>query len=181
MSALDSRLVYTVLVGAVGVERLFEMFLSRRNARRMLERRAVEVGRGHYPWMVGVHSGFLCACIAEVWLLGRPFLPWLGWPMVGVVAATMSLRYWVIGTLGERWNTRVLCLPGEPLVGSGPYRYLRHPNYVAVVLELAALPLIHTAWWTAIAFGLANFAVLRVRLRVENRALADFPARAEPT
>ena len=92
-----------------------------------------------------------------------------------VVVATMALRYWVVSTLGDRWNTRVICVPGEPLITGGPFRYIRHPNYVAVVAELAALPLVHTAWMTAAVFGVANLLILRVRIRVENDALARFP------
>jgi len=87
------------------------------------------------------------------------------------VAATMALRYWVIATLGERWTTRVLVLPGAPLVASGPYRFLRHPNYLAVVLEVVALPLVHTAWITAVVCGAANLLVLALRIRVEDAAL----------
>jgi len=169
---------YVALVAFVGLERLVEMVLSRRNGRRLVRRGAIELGRRHYPWMVVLHVAFLVACPLEVFALGRPFLPWLGWPMVVLVAASMGLRYWVVATLGERWNTRVICLPGEPLIGHGPYRWIRHPNYVAVVVELAALPLVHSAWCTALVFGLANALVLRARLRVENAALARFPALA---
>jgi len=173
---LDSRSLYLALVGAVAAERLVELLLSRRNARRLARRGAAEVGRGHYPWMVALHAAFLVACPLEVLALERPFLPWLGWPMLALVGATMGLRYWVVATLGERWNTRVLCLPGAPLVTGGPYRWARHPNYVAVVVELAALPLVHTAWMTALLFSAANALVLRARLLVENDALARFPA-----
>jgi methyltransferase len=174
----DGRLLYAALVGAVAVERLIEMAVSRRNARRLSRRGAVEVGREHYPWMVALHGAFLIACPLEVILLERPFFPWLGWPMLTLVAATMGLRYWVVATLGERWNTRVLYVPGAPLVRGGPFRWIRHPNYLAVVVELAALPLVHTAWLTALAFGLANALLLRRRLRVENDALERFPALA---
>jgi methyltransferase len=106
-----------------------------------------------------------------VWLLDRPLVPPLAVSMLLVLAAAMSLRYWVIGTLGRRWTTRVICLPGEPLITTGPYRALRHPNYLAVVAEILALPLVHTAWLTALLFTLANAWVLRVRMGVEEGGL----------
>lgn len=145
--------------------------LSRRHARALLARGAVESGARDYPWMVAVHSTLLVAAPAEALLLDRPFLPWLGWPMLALVAATMALRYWVVATLGERWTTRVLVLPGAPLVTRGPFRFLRHPNYLAVALEVVALPLVHTAWLTALLWGTANLLVLRRRIAVEDAAL----------
>ena len=109
---------------------------------------------GHYRWMVLLHTAFLVCCPLEVWLLGRPFLPWLGIPMLLllVVLAT-GLRYWVITTLDGRWTTRIVVLPGASPVTGGPYRFLRHPNYLAVITEIFALPLVHTAWITAIVFS----------------------------
>jgi methyltransferase len=96
----------------------------------------------------------------------------LGWPMLVLVMASQALRWWCIATLGKQWNTRVIVVPGMPLVTKGPYRLLRHPNYVAVVVEGAALPLVHSAWLTACAFALLNALLLGVRIRVEDRALA---------
>lgn len=159
------------ILGAVALERLAELAISLRNLRWARERGGVEAGRGHYPWMVALHTALLVAAPLEVWLFRRPFVPALGWTMLAVVLATMALRYWAILTLGRRWNTRVFFLPGEPPVVGGPYRFLRHPNYLAVVLEIAALPLIHTAWLTAILFSLANAWMLRVRIAAEEKAL----------
>jgi methyltransferase len=122
--------------------------------------------------MVALHATLPVACVAEVWLLGRPFRPLLGCAMVLVLAGTMALRYWVVASLQGRWTTRVVILPGIPLVRKGPYRWLKHPNYLAVVLEVAALPLVHSAWLTALFYSLANVLVLRARLSVESRALA---------
>jgi methyltransferase len=122
--------------------------------------------------MAAMHTAFLVACIAEVAVADRPFLPWLGWPMLAMVVASQALRWWCVATLGHQWNTRVIVVPGLPLVSAGPYRWLRHPNYVAVVVEVVALPLVHTAWVTALVFTLANAAVLAVRVPVEERALA---------
>jgi methyltransferase len=168
---VSSRALFLLLVVAVAGERLLELVLSRRHERALRARGAVEAGARHYPLMVGVHVLLLAAAPAEVLLLDRPFLPWLGWPMVAVVAATMALRYWVVLTLGERWTTRVLVVPGAPLVARGPYRFLRHPNYLAVALEVVALPLVHTAWLAALVCGVANLLVLARRIRVEDAAL----------
>jgi methyltransferase len=163
---------YTVLVLAVGVERLAELRLSVRHARWAVERGGVETGRGHYPPMVALHTALLVGCLIEAAAAHRPFLPALGWPMLAVVLAAQGLRWWCIATLGVRWNTRVIVVPGLALVSAGPYRRLRHPNYVAVVAEGVALPLVHTAWVTAAVFTALNAAVLNVRIRCENRALA---------
>jgi methyltransferase len=103
--------------------------------------------------------------------LHRPFIPWLGWPMLALVVLSQVLRWWCVGTLGHRWNTLVIVLPQAPLIRRGPYRWLHHPNYVAVVVEGVALPLVHTAWLTAASFTLANALLLSVRIRVENAAL----------
>ena len=169
---LDSRALFLLLIAAVALERLAELVISRRHERALRARGAVEAGAGHYPLMVAIHAALLFAAPAEVWLLDRPFLPWLGWPMLALVAATMALRYWVIATLGERWTTRVLVLPAATLVAAGPYRFLRHPNYLAVAIEVVALPLVHTAWLTALSCGAANLLVLALRIRVEDAALA---------
>jgi methyltransferase len=164
---------FTVLVLAVGLERLAELVVSKRNARWAFDRGGVESGRGHYPVMVLLHTGLLVGALAEVLLLDRPFVPALGWAMLALVAASQGLRWWCIATLGRQWNTRVIVVPGLPLVRSGPYRRLPHPNYVAVVVEGAALPLVHSAWLTALVFTLVNAVLLAVRIRVEATALAS--------
>lgn len=163
--------IYTVLVLAVGVERLAELVVAKRNLAWALARGGRETGFSHYPVMVVLHTGLLAGCLLEVWLGDRPFLPGLGWPMFAVVLAAQALRWWCIRTLGPQWNTRVVVVPGMPLVQGGPYRVFRHPNYVAVVAEGVALPLVHSAWITALVFTVANAVLLTVRIRVENRAL----------
>jgi methyltransferase len=173
----DSRLLYTALVGLVALMRLVELAVSRRNATRLESRGGVEVGARHYPWMVVVHTAFLFASPLEVWLLQRPWMPAVGIPMLVLLAAAAVLRWWVIATLGDRWTTRVIHVPDEPLVASGPYRWLRHPNYLAVAVEFVALPLVHTAWLSAIIFSAANAAVLIRRIRVEDDALRSDDAR----
>ncbi|HEX5760537.1 MAG TPA: isoprenylcysteine carboxylmethyltransferase family protein [Thermoanaerobaculia bacterium] len=159
-------------MAGVALTRLVELTVAERNRRRLMARGAVEAGAGHYPWMVALHAAWLAAAPAEVWLLDRPFLPVLAYPMLALFLLATALRWWVIAALGERWTTRILVLPEAPLVTGGPYRFLRHPNYLAVVLELAALPLVHTAWLTALLASAANAALLAVRIPVEERALA---------
>lgn len=167
---------YLVLVVAVGLERLAELVVSTRNLTWSRARGGREFGREHYPAMVVLHIGLLVGCVVEVLVADRPFLPGLGWPMLVAVLASQALRWWCISTLGPQWNTRIVVTPDLPLVRSGPYRWLRHPNYVAVVIEGAALPLVHSAWITAVAFTVLNAAVLTVRIRSENSALATVTA-----
>ncbi|RDG39138.1 isoprenylcysteine carboxyl methyltransferase family protein [Streptomyces corynorhini] len=171
---------YTALVLAVGAERVAELVVARRNARWSRERGAVEYGRGHYPPMVALHTGLLLGCLAEVRLADRPFVPSVGWTMFAVVVAAQALRWWCVRTLGPHWNTKVLVVPGLPLVTGGPYRLLRHPNYVAVAAEGVALPLVHGAWITALVFTVLNAGLLAVRLRCENSALATAALGARP-
>lgn len=167
-------IAYLALVLATGMERLVELVISTRNARSAFARGGVEYGQKHFPWMVALHSGLLLACIAEVYFADRPFLPWLGWPMLALVVLSQLLRYWCITSLGAQWNTRVIVVPGLGFVTRGPYRWLRHPNYVAVVIEGFALPLVHTAWVTALAFTVLNAVLLLgFRLPAENRALQN--------
>ena len=176
---MSSAWWYTLLVAAVAVMRLVELSVARRHLQWAREHGGVETGAGHYPVMVALHTGLLVGCVAEVWLAGRPFLPALGWPMLALLVAAHALRWWCIRTLGPQWNTRVIRVPDMPLVTGGPYRWLRHPNYVAVVVEGFALPLVHTAWITALTFTVLDALLLRVRLRVENRVLAEAPATAD--
>lgn len=170
---LESRHLFVLLIAAVAAERLVELVLTQRNARRLRARGGFAVGDGHFPAMVVLHTALLAAAPAEVLLLGRPFVPWIGWPALALVAATMALRYWAIATLGDRWTTRIFVVPGEPPVTGGPYRWTRHPNYLAVVVEVAALPLVHGAWLTAVLGSVLNAWLLRTRIRVEERALED--------
>lgn len=164
---------YTALVLGVAGERLAELAVALRNTRWALARGGTESGRGHYPAMVALHTALLGGCLAEAALAGRPFVPLLGWTMAAVVVAAQALRWWCIRTLGHRWNTRVIVVPGLPLVTGGPYRLLRHPNYVAVAAEGIALPLVHGAWVTAVLFTLLNAVLMAVRVRCEEAALAS--------
>ena len=163
--------MYYLLILAIGIERLAELIVSKRNARWAFAHGGEEFGHNHYPVMVTIHTALLLGCVVEVWALHRPFIAWLGWPMLALVALSQALRWWCVRTLGPRWNTLVIVVPQAPLVRRGPYRWLHHPNYVAVVVEGVALPLVHTAWVTAACFTLANALLLTVRIRVENAAL----------
>ena len=163
---------YALLVAVVGLERIAELVVSKRNLAWSRARGGVEFGSGHYPAMVILHTGLLLGCLAEVFWLDRPFLPMLGWPMLAVVIAAQALRWWCIATLGQQWNTRVVVVPGAPRVTGGPYRLMSHPNYIAVIVEGIALPLVHSAWITACVFTVLNAVLLTTRISTENAALA---------
>jgi methyltransferase len=162
---------YVGLVAVVVVARGVELAVSERNRRWSMAQGGVESGAGHYPVMVLLHTGLLLGAVMEVLALDRPFLPWLGWPMLALLVASHGLRWWCISSLGRQWCTRIVVVPGRSAVTSGPYRFMRHPNYLAVVLEGIALPLVHTAWVTAAVFTVANAALLRVRVAAEEQAL----------
>ncbi len=162
---------YAGLVALVGLERLAELVVSTRNSRMAFAAGGVETGRRHYPIMVALHTALLAGCLVETYACRRTFRSAVGVPALALTVAAQALRWWCIATLGSQWNTRVIVVPGAPLVDRGPYRYLNHPNYLAVVAEGAALPLVHGAWMTASGFSLANAVLLRERLRVEERAL----------
>lgn len=168
---------FLVLVALVGVERLIELVVSNRHVKWSLERGGIETGRAHYPWMVLLHTGLLVGCVLEVVVFDRSFIPWLGWPMLVLVVLAQALRWWCIRTLGPQWCTRVIVVPGLTRVVAGPYRWLRHPNYVAVVVEGIALPLVHSGWITALTFTVLNAWVLRVRITDENAALDQLERR----
>lgn len=166
---------FTILVALVAVERVVELVVSKRNLRWSRDHGGVEYGHAHYPYMVALHVGLLVGCLVEVWVWQRPLIPALSLLMLVLVLASQALRWWCIATLGHRWNTLVVIVPGMPRVTGGPYRWLSHPNYVAVVIEGIALPMVGFAWVTALVFTLLNIPLLMVRLRVENAALATLP------
>ncbi len=172
MSLPPGTLFFLLLVAAVAVERLLEMGLSLRNARRSFARGGIEAeSRGFYWLLVVAHAAFLAAGPLEVLLFRRPFVPPVAIVATWIVLLAMALRYWAIFTLGERWNTRVIVIAGLPAVATGPYRFVRHPNYVAVAIEVAALPLVHCAWVTALVATAGNALLLAARIRHEERAL----------
>jgi methyltransferase len=164
--------IYYALLTVIIFERLAELVVSQRHATELLRRGGVEYGPGHFPVMVALHVALLAGCWVEPIALHRVFIPALAFPMLALVVAANTLRWWCIATLGPRWTARVIVLPGTPLVKAGPYRWFAHPNYVAVIIEGAALPLAGSAWITAGTFTVLNAALLTVRLRCETRALA---------
>ena len=154
-----------IILALVTVQRLAELAIARRNTRKLLARGAREHAPGHYPLIVAVHALWL---LSLWWLApGKP----IHWPLIGLFLLLQIGRLWVLATLGERWTTRIIVLPGEPLVRRGPYRFLKHPNYAIVVAEIAVLPLAFGLWQLALAFSLANAAVLAIRLNAESKAL----------
>jgi methyltransferase len=164
--------MYSLLILLVGAERLAELVVARRNTRWSLARGGVVSGRGHYRWMITLHTSLLAGCLIEAHLAGGSFAP----AMLALVLAAQALRWWCVATLGRRWNTQVIVVPGLPPVTGGPYRWLRHPNYVAVAVEGAALPLVYGACVTATVFTALNAALMVIRIRCENAALAGRPA-----
>jgi methyltransferase len=165
--------LYLCLLVIVAAERLVELGLSTRNARRQIARGAIESGRGHYPPMVVFHGLFLVSCAAELLWFRPPVALPLALGMLALALTAQGLRYWAVSTLGDRWNTRILVRPGDPPVTGGPYRFIRHPNYLAVVLEFFSLPLVHGCWRTAVVFSIGNAVLLAVRIPREERALGD--------
>jgi methyltransferase len=168
---MSSTAYYLVFIGLVVAERLLELVLSARNARRVFALGGRELGQRHFRVMTVLHTAFLVSCVAEVVLLQRAFPGVIGWAALAIALLAQALRYWAIFTLGYRWNTRIIFLPGAEPVTTGPYRFMRHPNYLAVILELFAVPLIHGAYLTSAAFTVANAAMLFVRIRAEEAAL----------
>lgn len=166
----------SVILALVTLQRLGELVLSRRNTERLLAQGAVEVGANHYPLIVLVHAGWLTA----LWIWGRNQDVNLA-ALAGFLVL-QGLRVWILAALGPRWTTRIVVLPGAPLIASGPYRYFPHPNYAVVLGEIALLPLALHLPRLALIFTLVNLAVLALRIRVENRALSvsDWPRTSMP-
>ena len=167
---LPIQLLHGYLVLLLG-ERLVELVISTRNARRALAAGGIEAGRGHYPAMVAFHAAFLAACGVEPLLWPRSWPPAVSLGALAFALLAMALRWWAVATLGDRWSTRIVVLPGAPPVVDGPYRFLRHPNYLAVVVELLAVPLLGGAVVTAVLATVGNALLLAVRIPAEERAL----------
>ncbi len=175
-----SLLLYSAFIAAVGAERLAELVVARRHAAWSLARGGREFGQGHYPFMVVLHTALLFGCLAEAWLWHRPYWPVVSSLMIVVALLSQGLRWWVIRTLGPMWNTKVIVVPGLARVTTGPFRWISHPNYVAVVAEGIALPLIHGAWVTALVFTVLNGVLLTIRIRCEEHALSSLLAAGGP-
>jgi methyltransferase len=162
-----------LILALVTLQRVGELALAQRNTRRLLARGAIETGAEHYPIIVGLHAAWL----AGLWVLAwnRPVsLPWLA-----VYLVLQGLRIWVLVSLRDRWTTRIITLPGEPLVRRGPYRFIPHPNYLVVAGEIAVLPMVFALPAYALVFFLLNASILWVRIRAENDALRESAATKE--
>ncbi len=171
MSVSPDVILYILFVAAVGIGRLLEMRISRRNQHSLLRNGSQRIAEPYFHLMVGLHTGVLIASVVEVLIFGRPFIPALGVPTIALFIACSALRLWVIRTLAGHWNVQVVNSLELGIVTAGPYRYIRHPNYTAVFLELIAIPLIHTAIFTALIGSVAHVWVLYQRIRVEDRML----------
>lgn len=170
MSGLSPGAALAVYLVVLAVQRVAELVHSAHNERRLRARGAIEHGAGHFPWIVALHALYPVVLAVEVLALGaRPGPAWPLWLLLWLVA--QALRYAAVATLGERWTVRIWVLPDAPLVRRGPYRWLRHPNYVAVILELVAAPMMFGAWRTALVVSVLNLLALRARIRQEESAL----------
>ena len=170
-----STVRYIVLLLAVGLGRLVELRLSRRHQRQLASRGVGNVAEPHFRWMVLLHGGVLLGAALEVRMLRRPFIRALGIPMGILWLLANLLRWWVIHTMGQHWNVRVIDSTRLGVVTGGPFRYIRHPNYLAVFVELLTLPLLHSAWLTALIGGMFHVWVLRQRIAIEERTLLADP------
>jgi methyltransferase len=168
-----TRWVFLLLVLLLGVQRLMELRLSARHERRIVEQGGYEYALGQFRVMRFLHIAWFVAMLAEVFGLQRPFDPLLALIASVLFVAGQMLRYAAIHTLGERWTVRVMILPGAQPVSSGIYRFIRHPNYLGVILEIFAVPLLHSAYLTAIVFSIANALLLTWRIRTEEAALRN--------
>jgi methyltransferase len=159
-----------IILVLVTLQRLAELVIARRNTKALLAQGAYEASPRHYPLIVLVHASWLAA----LWWLapGKS----VHWPLIGLFALLQFGRLWVLATLGRRWTTRIIVVPGEQLMARGPFRFVRHPNYLVVAGEIAVLPLAFGLWEVALIFSLFNAAVLAIRIRAENRALAELRA-----
>ena len=172
---MSGYIAFTILLVVVAIERTVELVISKRNLRWSFAQGGIEFGRSHYKYMVALHAFLLGGSLAEVWYFQPTLIPTLSWIMFLLAIASQALRWWCITTLGKRWNTLVVIIPGTPVCKTGPYKWFKHPNYVAVVIEGFALPLVGFAWRTALIFSFLNVFVLTARLRSENAALATLP------
>ncbi len=156
-----------LILALVTLQRVSELFVSRRNTRRLIARGGYEEGAGHYWLLIGFHA---------VWMIGLWVYGWdnpVNWTWLFVYLVIQALRGWVVAALGDRWTTRIIVMPGEPLVTTGPYRYLRHPNYYIVLLEVFVLPMVFGMFWYALGFSIVNAALLYWRIRIEEETFKE--------
>lgn len=169
---------YFAILAALGAERVLELIISNRNAGRAIAAGAVESGRRHYAAMAAFHALFIASAAIEAIIYRHRFPAILEWIALSGAVLAQMLRYWAVATLGARWNTRIITDTNARPVTAGPYRFIRHPNYLAVIIEMACVPLIHGCWITAIVFSVGNAVMLVIRIRTEEAALGDSYMRA---
>lgn len=169
---------YFAILAVLGAERVVELIISNRNTRRAIAAGAVESGRGHYAAMAAFHALFIASAASEAILFRHRFPAIPEWIALGGAALAQILRYWAVATLGARWNTRIITEANARPVTAGPYRFIRHPNYLAVIIEMACVPLIHGCWLTAMVFSAGNAVMLAIRIRAEEAAMGDSYMRA---
>jgi len=169
---------YLAVIALIALERGVELIIARRNAARAFAAGAIEVGRPHYPAMVVFHAAFLAGCALERIVRGRGAPAAIAAAALGAEILAQALRYWVIATLGPRWNTRIIVFPHDEPIVKGPFRFMRHPNYLAVATEMIAVPAIGGAWISAIVFSLGNAILMMVRIPAEERAMGSRYERA---
>jgi methyltransferase len=162
--------IFFIFFTLVIIQRLVELWIANKNEKWMKAKGAIEVGREHYPIMVFMHSAFFVTLLVEVILLNRELS--LLWPaLITIFFITQLMRIWALTSLGKYWNTKIIVLPNATIVKKGPYKYLRHPNYVIVVVEILLVPLLFQAYWTAAIFSILNAWVLTIRIPLEEKAL----------
>jgi methyltransferase len=170
-----SVIAFLLLLVSVAALRIVELRISQRHRQQLLSRGAAKIDEPRFRWMVALHTAILLGAAIEVIFLKRPFIPALAAGMFAIFLAANAIRWWVIRTLGEHWNVQVVDSTRLGVVTSGPFRFVRHPNYMAVFAEMLALPLLHAAWITALTGSVAHIAVLAQRLSTEERVLFANP------
>lgn len=165
-------MLFLIIISIVIIQRLIELFVAKRNEKWMLSQGAFEAGAKHYPVMVSMHIAFFVSLLLEVTVFVRPLSPiWLFFLIIFILA--QAFRVWCLYSLGKFWNTKIIILPGANVIQKGPYRFMRHPNYVIVAIELLVLPLLFSAYFTAVIFTLLNIGMLSVRIPAEEKALNE--------
>ncbi|SHM97852.1 isoprenylcysteine carboxyl methyltransferase family protein [Mucilaginibacter sp. OK098] len=161
---------FTIFISLLIIQRLSELLIARRNEKWLLSQGAVQYGQSHYPFMIAMHTLFIVSIIAEYNLRGRTEISWI---FLGIFLAVLLFKFWALSSLGKYWNTKIYRIPGVYPVKRGPYKFLKHPNYMEVVCEIAFIPLVFHLYYTAVIFTVLNAAMLSVRITVENKVWAD--------
>ncbi|KMJ56094.1 isoprenylcysteine carboxyl methyltransferase [Bacillus sp. LL01] len=161
-----------LFIGFVMLQRVIEVIIANQNAKWIKKKGGYEAGAEHYKYIVAMHALFFVALLIEISFMGTEVVRWSIIPLI-IFLITQVVRVWALSSLGRFWNTRIMILPGAKVVAKGPYRFMRHPNYVIVAMEILALPFIFQAYWTAFIFSILNVMILRIRIREEERALKE--------